>query len=49
MLKLVLLLTLMVVIAIGAGEVSTDAMQVGHAMQDNDARLVASYSAGTGE
>lgn len=39
---------IVVLLALGAGEVATSAMQVGHAMQNNDARLAA-YGVGLGE
>lgn len=49
MLKLVMVLAVVVVMAMAGGEVSTAAIETGHAMQNNDARLVAAYGAGTGE
>lgn len=45
--KLVTMLAVVVVmLAMAGGEVATDAMQVGHAMQENDARLAAAHGIG---
>lgn len=49
MLKLTLILTVLVIMAMGAGEAIVGTVEIGHVMQENDARLVASYSAGLGE
>ena len=46
MLRLVVLLAVVVMLAMMGGEVSTDAMQIGYVMQNNDARLVAAYGLG---
>ncbi len=44
--RFVLALVVVVVLAMGAGEVGTSAMEVGGAMQANDARLSAAYGIG---
>lgn len=49
MLKLTLVLAVLVILAMGGSEVVVGAMDIGHAMQENDARLVAAYSVGLGE
>lgn len=49
MLKLTVVLAVLVLFAMAGGEVMLGAMEIGHAMQENDARLAASYSVGLGE
>lgn len=49
MLKLTLVLAVLMILAMGGGEVVVGAMEIGHIMQENDARLVAAYSIGLGE
>lgn len=49
MLKLTLVFTLLVLLAMAGGEVMVDVMEIGFVMQENDARLVAAYSVGLGE
>ncbi len=44
--RLAMLIVVMVVLAMGAGELGTSAMEVGGAMQANDARLSAAYGMG---
>ena len=46
--KLVMVLAVVVLLAMAGREVSTTAVETGHAMQANDAWLAA-YGAGTGE
>lgn len=49
MLKLTLIIAVLVILAMAGGEAVVGAMDIGHAMQENDARLVAAYSVGLGE
>ncbi len=49
MLRLTMVIAVVVLLAMGGGEVVTGAMGVGHAMQQNDARLAAAYGVGVGE
>jgi hypothetical protein len=49
MLKLTLIIAVLVILAMAGGEVMLGAMDIGHVMQENDARLVAAYSIGLGE
>ena len=46
MLQLVMVLAMVVMLALGAGEIATDAVETGYVMQNNDARLAAAYGSG---
>ena len=47
--KLVTMLAVVVMLAMAGGEIATDAVQIGYAMQADDARLAAAYGIGAGE
>ena len=47
--RLAMLLVVVVVLAMGGGEVALFAQDAGYAMQANDARLTAAYGVGMGE